>query len=108
MTTDRLDPPVSRPARVRTTPTMRAFLGGLVVGVILGALIGYLLAGSLKMQPKWTDTGVAFVRLPEQAALGPAPQTINLPASSFDYGGVGAPLPQAAIDNASIVKVEVT
>ena len=109
MTADRLDPAYApHAARTRVTPVTRAFLAGLVLGLIVGAAIGYLLAGSLKLQPRWTDAAVAFVRLPEQAALGPAPQTVNLPASSFDYGGVGAPLPQAAIDSASIVKVEVT
>jgi len=108
MTTERLDPPYVRPdARVRTTPTTRAFLGGLILGLIVGAAIAFLLASTLKLQPKWSDAGVAFLRLPEQASLGPAPQTVTLPASTFDYGGVGAPLPQAAIDNASIVKVEV-
>jgi hypothetical protein len=108
MTTDRLDPSYAPPAaRPRTGPTSRAFAGGIVLGLIVGAVAGFVLASSVKLQPKWTDAGVAFVRLPEQAALGPAPQTVTLPASSYDYGGVGAPLPQAVIDNASIVKVQV-
>ncbi len=79
-----------------------------MLGLIVGAALGFFLAGSLKLQPKWTDAAVTFARLPEQAALGPAPQTVSLPGSSYDYGGVGAPLPQTAIDTASIVKVEVT
>lgn len=108
MTTDRLDPSYAPPAaRARTSPTTRAFAGGVVLGLIVGAAAGFFLASSVKLQPKWSDAGVAFVRLPEQAALGPAPQTVTLPASTFDYGGVGAPLPQTVIDNASIVKVQV-
>jgi hypothetical protein len=69
--------------------------------------LGFLLAGSLKLQPKWTDAGATFVRLPEQASLGALPQTVTLPAATYDYGGVGAPLPQAAVDMGSIVKVDV-
>ena len=106
MTTDRIDP-VPPPGRARVAPGMRAFLGGLVAGLIVGLALGFVLAGAVKMQPKWTDAGVAFVRLPEQTALGALPQTVNLPASSFDFGGVGAPLNQAAIDAGSIVKVEI-
>jgi len=107
MTADRLDPYARSSARVRTTPTIRAFLGGLALGLIAGAAIGFLLAGALKLQPKWTDANVALVRLPEQASLGVAPQTVTLPAASFDYGGVGAALPPTVIDAASIVKVEI-
>jgi len=107
MTTDRLDPPYAHaPARARTTPATRAFITGIVLGLIVGAAIGFFLAGAVKLQPKWTDAGVAFMRLPEQASLGPIPQTVTLPATTYDYGGVGAALPQTAIDNASIVKVE--
>ena len=107
MTTDRLDPYFPSSARARTTPTFRAFLGGLVLGLIVGAAIGFLAAGALKLQPKWADAGVAFMRLPEQASLGPLPQTVTLPAATFDYGGVGAALPPTVIDAGSIVKVEV-
>lgn len=107
MTTDRIDHPHARTAgRAGLAPPTRAFLGGAVVGLVVGLALGFLLAGALKTQPKWTDAGAAFVRLPEQTALGPLPQTINLPASSFDYGGVGAPLNQATIDAGSVIKVE--
>jgi hypothetical protein len=47
------------------------------------------------------------VRLPEQTQLGALPQTVSLPAATYDFGGVGEPLNQAMTDNASIVKVEV-
>jgi hypothetical protein len=107
MTADRLDPYAHSTARARTTPATRAFLGGLVLGLIVGAAIGFFAAGTLKLQPKWTDASVAFMRLPEQASLGPLPQTVTLPAASYDYGGAGAPLPPTVIDSASIVKVEV-
>lgn len=107
MTTDRLDPYAPTSARVRTTPASRAFIGGLALGLIVGIAIGFFLGGALKLQPKWTDAGANFVRLPEQAALGAPPQTVTLPASTYDYGGVGAPLPQTAVDAGSIVKVEV-
>lgn len=106
MTTDRMNPSYAA-SRVRNPPATRALITGLVLGLIVGAALGFFLAGSLKLQPKWTDAGAAFVRLPEQAALGSAPQTVTLPAASYDYGGVAAPLPQTAIDNASIVKVEI-
>lgn len=106
MTSDRLDHAHAPPAqRVGIAPTTRAFLGGLALGLIVGIALGFVLAGMVKTQPKWADAGAAFVRLPEQAALGALPQTVNLPASSFDYGGVGAPLNQTAIDAGSIVKV---
>jgi hypothetical protein len=107
MTTDRLDPPYDRPAaRVRTTPASRAFITGLVLGLIVGIAIGFFIAGAVKSQPKWTDAGVALMRLPEKASLGPLPQTVTLPAATYDYGGVGAALPPATIDAGSIVKVE--
>jgi hypothetical protein len=106
MTTDRIDTAHSA-RRVRVGPVTRAFIGGLILGLILGGALGFALAGAMKLQPKWTDAGAAFVRLPEQTALGALPQTVNLPASSFDFGGVGAPLSQAAVDAGSIVKVEV-
>lgn len=107
MTADRLDPYFPSSARARITPGARAFLGGLALGLIVGAAIGFFAAGALKLQPKWADAGVAFMRLPEQASLGPLPQTVTLPGASYDYGGVGAALPPTVIDNASIVKVEV-
>jgi hypothetical protein len=106
MTTDRIDR-AHPAARTRLTPVPRGFLGGLVLGLIVGLALGFLLAGMVKTQPKWTDASVAFVRLPEQTALGALPQTVSLPASSFDFGGVGAPLNQTAVDTGSIVKVEV-
>jgi len=107
MTTDRLDPVHARPAtRAGLAPTTGAFLGGLALGVILGVALGFVLAGVVKTQPKWTDANAAFVRLPEQAALGALPQTVSLPASSFDFGGAGAPLDQAAVDAGSIVRVQ--
>ena len=107
MTTDRLDPYARTSARSRTTPATRALLAGLVLGLIVGAAIGFFAAGALKLQPKWADAGLTFLRLPEQTALGVAPQTVTLPAASYDYGGVGAALPPTVVDNASIVKVEV-
>ena len=107
MTTDRIDHAHTRPAgRAGLAPTTRAFLGGAVVGLVVGIALGFVLAGAVKTQPKWVDAGAAFVRLPELTALGPLPQTVNLPAASFDYGGVGAPLNQATIEAGSIVKVE--
>jgi hypothetical protein len=106
MTTDRIDR-AHPAARARLAPVSRAFLGGLALGLIVGLALGFILAGAVKTQPKWTDAGAAFVRLPEQTALGALPQTVNLPASSFDFGGVGAPLNQAAVDAGSIVKVEI-
>jgi hypothetical protein len=108
MTTDRIDSAHTRSAgRVRITPATRTFIGGLVIGLVVGLALGFILAGGVKTPPKWTDAGVAFVRLPEQAALGALPQTVNLPASSFDFGGVAAPLNQATVDAGSIVKVDV-
>lgn len=106
MTTDRPD---SAPAagRRRLAPAPRAFVGGLVAGLIVGLALGFGLAAVVKTQPKWTDAGVVFMRLPEQTALGVPPQTVNLRASSFDFGGVGAPLNQAVVDAGSIVRVEV-
>jgi hypothetical protein len=105
MTTDRIDHTPAR--RAGLTPATRGLLGGLAVGLIVGIALGFVLAGAVKTQPKWADAAAAFVRLPEQAALGALPQTVNLPASSFDFGGVGAPLDQATIESGSIVKVEV-
>jgi len=105
MTTDRVGT-TSFASRVHVAPATRAFLGGLVLGLIVGVALGFFLAGSLKMQPKWADAGASFVRLPEGASLGAPPQTVNLPASSFDFGGVGAPLTQAAVDAGSIVRVD--
>jgi hypothetical protein len=106
MTTDRIDS-AHPAARAHLTPPTRGFLGGLVLGLIVGLALGFVLTGVVKMQPKWTDAHAVFVRLPEQAALGALPQTVNLPASSFDFGGVGAPLNQTAVDAGSIVRVEV-
>jgi len=107
MTTDHIDHAHTRPAsRTGLAPSMRAFLGGAVVGLVAGVALGFVLAGTVKTQAKWTDAGAAFVRLPEQAALGALPQTVNLPASTFDFGGVGAPLSQATIEAGSIVRVE--
>lgn len=107
MTADRLDPYARSSARARTTPATRALLAGLVLGLIVGAAIGFFLAGALKLQPRWTDASLTFLRLPEQTSLGALPQTVTLPASSYDYGGVGAALPPTITDNASIVKVVV-
>jgi hypothetical protein len=108
MTTDHIDHDHARPAaRAGLAPATRAFLGGIVVGLIVGLAVGFLLAGAVKTQPKWTDSAAAFVRLPEQAALGAPPQTVTLPASSFDYGGVGAALDQTVIEAGSIIRVEV-
>jgi hypothetical protein len=108
MTTDHFDSALARPAsRVRIAPPARAFIGGLIVGLILGLALGFVLAGGVRIQPRWSDAGAVFVRLPEQTALGALPQTVNLPASSFDYGGVAAPLNQAIVDAGSIVKVDV-
>jgi hypothetical protein len=106
MTTDRSDTAHSA-GRARVAPITRAFIGGLILGLIVGVALGFALSGAVKLRPKWADAGAAFVRLPEQTALGALPQTVNLPASSFDFGGVGAPLNQAAIDAGSIVKVEI-
>jgi hypothetical protein len=106
MTTDRIHT-IQPASRAGAAPVTRAFVGGLVIGLIVGLVLGFLLAGVVKTQPKWTDAGAAFVRLPEQIALGALPQTVNLPASSFDYGGVAAPLNQATVDAGSIVRVEV-
>jgi hypothetical protein len=108
MTTDRLDPSYTRtPDRARTTPTTRAFIAGIVLGLIVGLALGFLLAGSVKLQPKWADAAASFERLPDHTSLGPLPQTVSLPASTYDYGGVGAALPQTVVDAGSIVKVDI-
>jgi len=106
MTTDGFDT-ARRTSRGLVASRTHALIGGLIIGLIAGLALGFVLAGAVRPQSKWTDAGVAFVRLPEQTALGALPQTVNLPASSFDFGGVGAPLNQATIDAGSIVKVEV-
>ena len=105
MTADRPDT-AHAAGRPRLAPVPRAFVGGLVAGLIVGLALGFVLAAVVKTQPKWTDAGVVFMRLPEQTALGAPPQTVNLRASSFDFGGVGAPLNQATVDAGSIVRVE--
>jgi len=108
MTTERFDNTVSPPAaRMGLRPVTRAFLGGTVLGLVLGGAIGFAVATGVKFEPKWTDTAGTFVRLPEQTQLGAAPQTVTLSAATYDFGGVGEPLNQAVTDNVSIVKVDV-
>jgi hypothetical protein len=85
----------------------RAFLGGVLIGLVVGLALGFLLATSLKLQPKWADASAGWTRLPEQTAVGTLPQTVTLPPGSYDFGGVGAPLPQDAAAAPSIVKVEI-
>jgi hypothetical protein len=107
MTTERFDQTVSPPAgRMGMRPVTRAFLGGTVLGLVLGGVIGFAVATGVKSGPKWADAGGTFVRLPEQTQLGPLPQTVILPAASYDFGGVGEPLNQAVTDNSAIVKVD--
>ncbi len=108
MTTEGMDTAHARPGgRVRMAPVTRAAVGGLVIGLVVGVALGFVLAGAINTQPKWADVGGAFVRLPDQTALGGLPQTVTLPASTFDYGGVGEPLNQATVDAGSIVRVEI-
>jgi hypothetical protein len=109
MPTDHAARPVGRPfARVGFGRVTGALLGGIVLGLIVGAALGFFLGTSLKLQPKWADaSGGAWMRLPEQTAVGALPQTVSLPASTYDFGGVGEPLNPAVVDAASIVKVEV-
>lgn len=107
MTTDRIDHAV--PAeRTGMRPVTRAFVGGIVLGLVVGAALGFAVATGVKLQPKWADASGAFVRLPDNTAVGSTlPQTVTLPGSTFDFGGVGEPISQAAIDAGSMVKVEV-
>ena len=108
MTTERLDHTAAHPAaRAGLRPVTRAFLGGTVLGLVLGGVIGFAVATGVKFEPKWADASGTFVRLPDQTQLGALPQTVSLPASTFDFGGVGEPLNQAVTDASSIVKVDV-
>ncbi len=114
MATEHLARPLGRPlARVGLRPVTRAFLGGILLGLVLGLALGGLVAammsgGGLKLQSKWTDTAGGWVRLPEQTAVGSTlPQTVSLPAATYDFGGVGEPLNPSVTDTPSIVKVEV-
>jgi hypothetical protein len=106
MTTDRIDPLARPSARTGMRPVTRAFLGGAVLGLLLGGAIGFAVATGVKLQPKWADTNGALIRMPENTSVGGLPQTITLPGSSYDFGGVGEPLNQMVVDQASIVKVE--
>lgn len=108
MTTERFDHTLSPPAaRAGMRPVTRAFVGGTVLGLVIGGAIGFAVATGVKFEPKWADAPGTFVRLPEQTQLGAAPQTVSLPAASYDFGGVGEPLNQAVTDNSAIVKVDV-
>jgi len=108
MTADSHDPAVRPLARTGMGSVTRAFVGGIVLGLIVGAALGFVVASNVKPQAKWTDANGVFVRLPENTALGGAlPQTLSLPGSSYDFGGVGEPLPPAIVEAGSIVKVEV-
>jgi hypothetical protein len=102
-TADPATQPVARPA---IRPVTRAFIGGAVLGLLVGAAAGFLLSVSLKGQPSWADASGAWVRLPEQTAVGALPQTFSIPASSYDFGGVAQPLNPAVTDTPAIVRVD--
>ena len=106
MTTDHIDPLARPAARAGMRPVTRAFIGGAVLGLVLGGAIGFAIATGVKLEPKWADTNGALIRLPENVAVGALPQTVSLPGSTYDFGGVGEPLNQMVVDQASMVKVE--
>ena len=95
--------PVARPG---LRPVTRAFIGGAVLGLLVGAAAGFLLSVSLKGQTNWADASGAWVRLPEQTSVGALPQTFSIPASSYDFGGVAQPLNPAVTDAPSVVRVD--
>jgi hypothetical protein len=97
--------PVARPA---VSPVTRAFIGGAVIGLLVGVGAGLLLSASLKSQPSWADASGGWVRLPELTSVGALPQTFVLPASSYDLGGVAQPLAPTVTDSAAIVRVDLT
>jgi hypothetical protein len=103
------DATMTRPAafnRPGMSPVTRAFIGGAVIGLLVGIGAGFLLSGTLKSQPSWADASGAWVRLPEQTSVGALPQTFVIPASSYDFGGVAQPLNPAITDTAAIVRVD--
>jgi hypothetical protein len=108
MPADQAARPFGRPMpRLAIHPTGRAFLIGILVGLAIGVVLGVLISAALRMQPRWIDANAGWTRLPDQTAVGTLPQTVTLPPGSYDFGGVGAPLPADAATVASIVKVEV-
>jgi hypothetical protein len=105
--TDQAAQPVAQPvARPGLRPVTRAFLGGAVLGLLVGVGAGFLLSVSLKSQTSWTDASAAWVRAPEQTSLGTLPQTFSIPASSYDFGGVAQPLAPTVTDTPGVVRVE--
>ncbi|MDB5458445.1 MAG: hypothetical protein JWO72_186 [Caulobacteraceae bacterium] len=105
--TDQAAPPVDRPiARPVMRPVTRAFLGGAVLGLLVGVGAGFLLSANMLAKPAWTDVSTAWVRLPEQTVIGALPQTFSIPASSYDFGGVAQPLGATLTDTAGIIKVD--
>jgi len=95
--------PVAKPAM---PPVTRAFIGGAVLGLLVGAAAGFLVSASIRAQPSWADASGAWVRLPEQTSVGALPQTFAIPASSYDFGGVAQPLNPAVTDTPAIVRVD--
>lgn len=88
-------------------PAGLAFLGGAILGLVLGVAVGLLAAHALGGASKWQDAAGTWVMLPEQTALGAKPAVLTLPAATYDFGGAGQPIDPAVIDAGSIVKVEV-
>ena len=109
MPVDHADPAhIHLAERTRLRPGAAVFAGGVILGLLVGLLLGWALASGLAAPSKWRDASGGWVRLPEQTALaGSLPQTVLLPASSYDFGGIAQPLSPTAVDAASIVKLEV-
>jgi hypothetical protein len=103
--TDQAAQPAARPGM---PPVTRAFIGGAVIGLLVGIGAGFLLSGSLKSKPSWADASSAWVRLPELTSIGALPQTFVIPASSYDFGGVAQPLSPVVTDIPTIVRVDLT
>jgi hypothetical protein len=96
--------PIARPA---IRPVTRAFIGGCILGLLVGIGIGLLAAVSLKSQsPAWTDASAQWIKLPEQTVLGALPQTVTVPASSYDFGGAAQPLAPTVTGTPSVVRVD--
>ncbi len=93
-------------AKPRLGPAAGGLIGGLVVGLIVGGAVGYLIGSGIKPGAGWTDASAAWVRLPEQTAMGALPQTFAIPASSYDFGGAAQPLSTAITETPAIIEVD--